>query len=81
MREGFRFHDLRRYFEPLLIASGRDLKVVRTRLRHSSARTTLDTYGHIWLDKDESARAAVAVVLAARADSRRTKPRLALPSS
>src|ERR671913_543812 len=34
-----------------------------------SAMTTLNTYGHMWPDADESARAAVAVVLAARADS------------
>uniref|UniRef100_UPI0031198473 tyrosine-type recombinase/integrase n=2 Tax=Arthrobacter sp. G119Y2 TaxID=3134965 RepID=UPI0031198473 len=72
--EGFRYHDLRHYFASLLIASGLDVKVVQSRLRHSSAKTTLDTYGHMWPDKDESARAAVAVVLAARADSLRTMP-------
>ena len=67
--EGFRFHDLRHYFASLLIASGADVKVVQRRLRHASAMTTLNTYGHMWPDADESARAAVAVVLAARADS------------
>lgn len=61
--EGFRFHDLRHYFASLLIASGLDVKVVQTRLRHSSAKTTLDTYGHMWPDKDESARAAIRSVL------------------
>ncbi|PPH43462.1 site-specific integrase [Rathayibacter sp. AY1C9] len=70
--EGFRIHDCRHYFASLLIASGLDVKVVQARLRHSSAKTTLDTYGHMWPDKDESARAAVAQVLAARADSLRT---------
>jgi hypothetical protein len=30
---------------------------------------TLNTFGHMWPDADESARAAVGVVLAARADS------------
>jgi integrase len=64
--EGFRFHDLRHYFASLLIASGLDVKVVQTRLRHSSAKTTLDTYGHIWPDKDDSSRAAVSAVLASR---------------
>jgi integrase len=64
--KGFRFHDLRHYFASLLIASGLDVKVVQTRLRHSSAKTTLDTYGHIWPDRDESSRAAVANVLTAR---------------
>jgi integrase len=71
--EGFRFHDLRHYFASLLIASGLDVKVVQTRLRHASAMTTLNTYGHMWPDADESSRAAVAVVLAARKDSSRTK--------
>lgn len=72
--EGFRIHDLRHYFASLLISKGLDVKVVQTRLRHSSAKTTLDTYTHLWPDKEESARAAVADVLAARADSLRTRP-------
>ena len=63
----FRFHDLRHYFASLLIASGLDVKVVQARLRHASAKTTLDTYGHLWPDKDESSRAAVAAVYAVRA--------------
>lgn len=62
----FRFHDLRHYFASLLIASGADVKVVQARLRHGSAKTTLDTYGHIWPDKDETSRAVVAEVLRAR---------------
>ncbi|MCW2534931.1 MAG: Phage integrase family protein [Modestobacter sp.] len=71
--EGFRFHDLGRYLASLLIGSGLDVKVVvQHRLRHGSAKTTLDTYGHLWPDSDESARAAVGAVLAARADSVRT---------
>ncbi|MDP9398375.1 MAG: tyrosine-type recombinase/integrase [Actinomycetota bacterium] len=64
--EGFRFHDLRHYLASLLIASGADVKVVQARLRHASAKTTLDTYGHLWPDSDESTRAAVAAVLVAR---------------
>ncbi|WP_024366184.1 tyrosine-type recombinase/integrase [Arthrobacter sp. TB 26] len=79
--EGFRYHDLRHYFASLLIASGLDVKVVQRCLRHASAKTTLDTYGHMFPDKEESARAAVTEVLAARADSLRTKPRLAADSS
>ena len=73
MPEGFQFHDLRHYLASLLIASGVDVKVVQTRLRHASAKTTLDTYGHPWPDADEFARAAVGLVLAARADSVRTR--------
>ncbi|GAB3048773.1 site-specific integrase [Intrasporangium mesophilum] len=68
MPAGFRFHDLRHYFASLLIASGADVKVVQKRLRHASAMTTLNTYGHMWPDADESSRAAVAAVLAARED-------------
>lgn len=64
--EGFRFHDLRHYFASLLIAQGLDVKVVQKSLRHSSAKTTLDTYGHMWPDKEETARAAVAHVLGER---------------
>jgi integrase len=73
--EGFRFHDLRHYFASLLIAAGADVKVVQARLRHASAKTTLDTYGHLWPDADESARAAVGAVLAARAEARSDKSR------
>ena len=69
---GFRFHDLRHYFASMLIASGADVKVVQARLRHASAKTTLDTYGHLWPDSDDSTRAAVAAIFDARADSLRT---------
>ncbi len=65
--EGFRFHDLRHYFASLLIASGTDVKVVQARLRHASAKTTLDCYGHLWPDSDDSTRSAVDAVFAARA--------------
>jgi integrase len=39
-----------------------DVKVVQAGLRHASAKTTLDTYGHLWPDADESTRAVVAGV-------------------
>ena len=65
--DDFRFHDLRHYFASLLIASGLDVKVVQARLRHASAKTTLDTYGHLWPDRDDTSRAAVAAVYAVRA--------------
>ncbi len=67
--EAFRCHDLPHHLASLLLGSGLDVEVVQHRLRHGSAETTLDTYGHLWPDSDESARAAVAAVLAARADS------------
>lgn len=65
--DGFRYHDLRHYFASLLIASGADVKVVQARLRHASAKTTLDCYGHLWPDSDDSTRAAVEAVFSARA--------------
>jgi integrase len=40
---GFRYHDLRHYLASLLIAKGGDVKTVHARLRHASAKTTLDT--------------------------------------
>jgi integrase len=64
--EGFRFHDLRHYYASLLISSGLDVKVVQARLRHASAKTTLDTYGHLWPDSDETTRAAIGTVMTTR---------------
>ena len=43
--EKFSFHDLRHYLASLLIASGADIKTVQARLRHASARTTLELTG------------------------------------
>ena len=56
---GFRFHDLRHYFASLLIANGCDVKIVQTRVRHANATTTLNTYGHMFPDNDETTRSAV----------------------
>lgn len=70
--EEFRFHDLRHYFASLLISQGLDVKVVQRRVRHASAKTTLDTYAHLWPDSDDTTRAAVASALSARADWLRT---------
>ena len=35
---------------------------------NASGKTTLDVYGHLWPDRDESSRAAVAAVYAKRND-------------
>lgn len=64
--DGFRYHDLRHYLASLLIADGADVKTVQARLRHASAKTTLDTYGHLWPDRDESTRATIEAVFSAR---------------
>jgi integrase len=57
--ENFRYHDLRHYFASLLIARGADVKIVQARLRHATATTTLNVYGHLWPDSDDSTRTAV----------------------
>ena len=61
--EGFRLHDLLHYFASMLIASGLDIKTVQARLRHASASVTLNTYGHLMSDRDESTRAAVSAAM------------------
>ena len=43
-----------------------DIKTAQARMRHATARTTLDTYGHLWPDADESTRTAVGAVIADR---------------
>ena len=68
--DGFTFHDLRHYFASLLIASCADIKTVQARMRHASARTTLDTYGHLWPDADESTRTAIGAVITERLNAR-----------
>lgn len=67
--EGFSFHDLRHYLASLLIEKGESVKTVQARLRHASATTTLDTYGHLWPEADESTRSVIAEVISERADS------------
>lgn len=65
--ETFSYHDLRHYFASMLIADGADVKKVQAAMRHASAKTTLDTYSHLWPDADETIRAAGDRVLRARA--------------
>jgi integrase len=63
---GFRYHDLRHYFASLLIAAREDVKKVQARMRHALATTTLNTYGHLWPDSDETSRVAVEAVFEGR---------------
>lgn len=62
---GTRFHDLRHTYASLLIAAGEHPKVIQTRLGHSSITETMDTYGHLWPDAEESTRSAVDAAFAA----------------
>lgn len=59
------FHQLRHFFASLLIRHGESVKVVQARLGHRTAQTTLDIYGHLWPDSDDTTRAAVDSVLGA----------------
>lgn len=43
---GYRLHDIRHMVATELLAAGYDVKTVQTRLGHSSATVTLDTYAH-----------------------------------
>lgn len=76
--EQLHFHSLRHHLATLLIESGCDVKTVQARMRHGSARTTLDVYGHLWHDKDETTRTAIAGAIAARVASRKRNPAGAL---
>jgi len=67
--EGLHFHCLRHHLASLLIDRGCDVKTVQARMRHASARTTLDVYGHLWPDKDETTRTAIGGAIAARVAS------------
>jgi site-specific recombinase XerD len=57
-------HDLRHYDASLLTRSGASVKVVQSRLGHASAKTTLDTYGHLFPDEEDRTRDAVHIALA-----------------
>lgn len=52
-------HDLRHYFASVLIRSRASVKVIQARLGHSSAKTTLDVYGHLFADEEDRTRAAI----------------------
>ncbi|WP_253270454.1 tyrosine-type recombinase/integrase [Kocuria marina] len=61
--EGFRFHDLRHYFASQLIGAGLDILAVQHAVRHEKPSTTLNVYGHLLSDKNESARAAIEALM------------------
>jgi len=45
------FHSIRHTHASVVIADGYDIKFVQERLGHSSAKITLDTYGHLFEEK------------------------------
>lgn len=49
-----RFHDFRHSHASLLINGGADALLVKERLGHATVTTTLDTYAHLFPEKDDS---------------------------
>jgi integrase len=75
------FHSLRHHLATLLIRKLCDVKTVQSRVRHGSARTTLDVYAHEWKkqhQENDPARAAIAGAIAARAAASSGNPAGAL---
>lgn len=66
-------HDLRHYYASALIQSGASVKVIQARLGHASAKTSLDTYGHLFPDEEDRTRTAIDLALGAVADTLRTE--------
>jgi hypothetical protein len=50
---------LRHYYASVLIRGRASVKVVQVRLGHSSAKTTLDIYGHHFEDKEDKTRTTI----------------------
>ncbi|MEO3863719.1 site-specific integrase [Acrocarpospora sp. B8E8] len=53
------FHTLRHTYASLLIQAGESPKVIQERLGHASITETMDTYGHLYPDSDQTTRAAI----------------------
>ncbi|MGB5380114.1 MAG: site-specific integrase, partial [Acidimicrobiia bacterium] len=72
-----RFHDLRHTHAALLIAANTHPKLLQSRLGHSSIKTTLDIYGHLYEPLDEVAADRLERLIAdAIAHRARTEPGL-----
>ncbi len=56
LRPKYTPHALRHYYASKLIALGKDLKFIQSRLGHASAEVTLDVYGHLMKDREEEHR-------------------------
>lgn len=56
--ERLTWHDLRHHYASGLIHAGLSPTAVQHRLGHASITVTMDTYGHLWPNDDDSTRAA-----------------------
>ncbi|GAB4084038.1 site-specific integrase [Myceligenerans cantabricum] len=55
---GFTLHDLRHFYASGLIAENCDVVTVQRALGHASAKTTLETYAHLWPNANDRTRNA-----------------------
>jgi integrase len=65
-------HGLRHFYASALIRAGLSVKVVSTRLGHSNAALTLNTYSHLWPDDEDRTRTAIDDIF--RSDVPRMRP-------
>lgn len=56
---GSGLHLFRHFYASALIADGRSVKVVQSRLGHATATETLNTYSHLWPDDEDRSRKAI----------------------
>jgi integrase len=61
--KGTRFHDLRHFYASSLIAAGLHPKAIQVRLGHATISETMDTYGHLFPDAEDSGRGAIDAAL------------------
>ena len=57
--EGTHFHDLRHFYASALIRAGLHPKEIQARLGHATISETMDTYGHLFPESEESGRGAL----------------------
>lgn len=67
---GLRFHDLRHTCAALLIAANIPAKAIQAHLGHSSFAITMDRYGHLYPDAQDSVSAALSAAFTASSSSR-----------
>jgi len=66
MPEDTRFHVLRHTFVSLLIKANESPKAIQRWVGHKSITETMDTYGHLYEESEETARAAIDAALQQR---------------
>jgi integrase len=65
-----RIHDLRHSHASTLLAAGVPIHIVQLRLGHESIKTTVDTYGHLLPDAQQSAADAASLAFSVSTDKR-----------